>query len=101
MPPKKVLQVVFFLLTIVNGLFYFATIITLLQQYVGDIAYVLWIVVAPFLSPAIFGLPWFNAWVGGTAVNVGLFLVWALWIAAICALAFCGFASARARKSRG
>ena len=101
MPPKKVLQVVFFLLTIVNGLFYFASIITLLQKYVGDIAYVLWIFVAPFLSPAIFGLPWFNAWVTGNAVNVGLFLVWVLWIAAICALAFCGFASSRADKSRG
>ena len=101
MPPKKVLQVVFFLLTIVNGLFYFATVIALLQKYVGDIAYVLWILVAPFLSPAIFGLPWFNAWVTGAAVNVGLFLVWALWIASICALAFCGFASGRADKPRG
>ena len=87
-------------MTAVNGLIYVGTVIDLLHRYVGDLGYVLWIVVAPFLSPAIFGLPWFNAWVNGTAVNYGILAIWALWIAALCALALFGSAAARVGRLR-
>jgi hypothetical protein len=100
MPPKKIVHVVLFVLTIVNGLLYLGTVIDLLQPYAGELAYVLWIPVAPFISPAMLGLPWFNAWVNDTAVSSGILLMWILWIAALCATALYGGAAARIGKLR-
>ena len=100
MLPKNLIQVVFFVLTAVNGVLYLRTIVDLLHPYVGDVAYVLWIVVAPFLSPAMLGLPWFDAWVNHSPVNHELLWLWVPWIGAMCALALFGSGAPRDAKLR-
>ena len=68
---------------LLNGIIFVGTVIELLDQYVGFLSYFLWILVAPIMSPAMIGLPWFDAWVTGGAVNDNIFIIWASFIVCI------------------
>lgn len=74
------LRVAFYILTLLTGIIYLGAVVDLLRGYVGFLAYVLWIFVAPVLSPALLGLPWFDAWVSDSAVNERVFWIWAAWM---------------------
>ena len=100
MPPRKIIQIAFIVLTAVNGLLYFGTLIDLLHRYVGDLGYLLWIAAAPLLSPAMLALPWFSAWVHDTAVSNEIILLGGLWNGALCTFALYAGAAARFGKLR-
>ena len=75
----KLVTILFYISTALNSLVYLGTVVALLKQYVSFLAYILWILVVPLLSPAFIALPWFSAWVDNTAVNTNLILLWASW----------------------
>lgn len=77
----KIIPWLFYLLSLVIGTIYVGTVIQLLQKYVGFIAYGLWIIAAPILSPAALLLPWFEAWATGHSVNNRILWLWGIWIA--------------------
>ncbi len=62
---------------LLNGIVFLGTVIALLKQYVGVLAYVLWIPAAPILSPGALILPWFSAWVDGSSLNERILWTWA------------------------
>lgn len=62
---------------IANGLIFLGTVVELLRQWVGGFGYVLWVFVAPILSPASLILPWFVAWVEDEPVREAVFWLWA------------------------
>ena len=61
---------------LLNGLIFLGTVIALLKQWVGPLAYILWVVAAPLLSPAALGLPWFVSWVDGESVSERVVWIW-------------------------
>jgi hypothetical protein len=61
---------------VLNALIFVGAVIELLDQWVGGVSYFLWIFVAPIMSPAMIGLPWFDAWVSGSSVNDNIFMIW-------------------------
>ena len=70
-----------FLLTLAMGIVLVADTIALLKGFVGSLAYVLWIFVVPVLAPVALLLPWFDAWVFGTAVEtLMVFWIWVAWL---------------------
>ena len=76
----KIMQVFFFTFSVLVALIFIGTVIELLKHWVGFLAYFLWLLAAPLLSPAMFILPWFDAWVTGSEVNQRLFWIWAVWM---------------------
>ncbi|THI88852.1 MAG: hypothetical protein CAF41_005615 [Nitrospira sp. CG24A] len=74
------LQIPGFLLTLAMGIVLVADTIALLKGFVGSLAYGLWIFVVPVLAPVALLLPWFDAWVFGTAVNPMVFWIWVAWL---------------------
>jgi len=73
------------ILTLLNAIIFVGTTIDLLQQYVGILAYILWLFALPILSPTVIALPWFEAWVSGSQVSPTIFWIWLLWL--ICMVA--------------
>ena len=85
-----IVNVATILLAIHNGVLYLGTVVELLKQHVGFFAYLLWIPTAPFLSPCLFFLPWFVAWVDASEVNTLIFWLWASWLICIALRAILG-----------
>lgn len=81
------LEILGFLLTLPMGFFLVADTVELLKVFIGPLAYVLWIFIAPILAPAGLLLPWFDAWVFGEAVNPIVFWLWVAWLIPLAILA--------------
>ena len=64
-----------------------ADTVELLKMFVGPLAYVGWILVAPILAPAGLFLPWFDAWVFGGGVDPIVFWLWIAWLVPLVILA--------------
>ena len=79
----SVITLVTLILMLLNGIILIGTTIELLKGYIGVLAYIGWIIVAPILSPSIFALPWFDAWVAGSHVSPAIFWIWLSWIICI------------------
>ena len=60
-----------------NGLIFLGTVVALLKQWIGGFSYILSVFVAPILSPAALGLPWFVAWVDNEPVSERVVWIWA------------------------
>lgn len=77
---SKIIPILFYLLSIVIGITYVGTVIELLQKFIGFLAYGLWIIAAPILSPTLLFLPWFDAWVTGHSINTRTLWLWGIWM---------------------
>lgn len=76
-------RIAFFLLNLAVGIIFVADVVTLLKGPIGFIANVAWIIVAPLMSPAVLGLPWFDAWVCNCPVNDRIFWIWGTWVTSV------------------
>lgn len=79
----KIMQVFFITLSALVGLIFISMVRELVGHWVGHfLALFLWLLAVPVLSPAVFILPWFGAWVTGSEVNQhsSIFWIWAVWM---------------------
>ena len=65
-----------YILGLLNVIIFVGAVVELLKGSVGFLAYILWVIVAPIMSPAILALPWFDAWVSDRPVNDIVFVLW-------------------------
>lgn len=72
----KLIFAVMLISGLLNGIVFIGTVVALLKQFVGPLAYVAWVLAAPVLSPAALGLPWFVSWVDGEPVNERVVWIW-------------------------
>jgi len=64
------------ILIILNGIIFLGDVVSLCCHYIGCFGYLVSFFVAPFLAPAAFFLPWFDAWVEKEPVNFRVFVMW-------------------------
>jgi hypothetical protein len=79
----KQIYYVTMIFALLNLLVFGGTVVDLLESWVGGLAYILWVIAVPLMSPALIVLPWFEAWESGGAVNDNVFMIWVIWVACI------------------
>jgi hypothetical protein len=73
---KKLIMTATLISALLNLVIFVGTVVELLYNWVGSFGYILWIVAAPIMSPAMAVLPWFVAGVDGDPVSNGVLTIW-------------------------